>query len=385
MEQYQASDKIEPILDDLYAIRTGMSIISQKTDELYNMYDDANQQLLEMDYMIAQNVSKIETASGTPILSKIKQGINSSSTDQYKIGDPEIDDMLDEYLHDTSGRENRLYGSLVSFLYKQKLYDADSVTEIEKTAVITENVYQKCKHTAKRLKTLFAISILLTLACSVLAFTVSGFLFFAAAVFLIFTIIFGRKCFGTHRYNVSEYEKIYKCSIETLSLIKKYITVASDFHSKIIPATKPTIQSCTELYREMCNQYHIIDVRDWKYTDTLIFYFETGRADTIKEALPHLDQQIQTNEIVGAIETAAEHIATAIGQMSDAICKALNKMSYQLSLINRAQSTQISQTSALLTQQSMQTALLAKASYSSEQPAADTRSIADSVRYLKNS
>ena len=60
--------------------------------------------------------------------------------------------------------------------------------------------------------------------------------------------------------------------------------------------------------------YKTIDFRDWKNVDLLIYYFETGRADELKEALQLVDRQLQTNQITEAIRVASEEIGKTIHQ-----------------------------------------------------------------------
>ena len=65
----------------------------------------------------------------------------------------------------------------------------------------------------------------------------------------------------------------------------------------------------------------VLDSRDWKYLDYIIFVFETGRADTIKEALGVLDQRIQTNEIIESIGQATAVVSSQISRSSKEICQ----------------------------------------------------------------
>ena len=56
----------------------------------------------------------------------------------------------------------------------------------------------------------------------------------------------------------------------------------------------------------------VLDPRDWKNIDFIIFYYETGRVDTIKEALIHVDKQRQTETIANAIKQASQEISSTI-------------------------------------------------------------------------
>ena len=57
---------------------------------------------------------------------------------------------------------------------------------------------------------------------------------------------------------------------------------------------------------------HIITEDDWENIDLLIFYLNTGRADSLKEALQLVDRQRQTDQIADAIDTAASYISNTI-------------------------------------------------------------------------
>lgn len=67
------------------------------------------------------------------------------------------------------------------------------------------------------------------------------------------------------------------------------------------------------VYEALISEYAtLLDPRDWKNIDFIIFYYETGRVDTIKEALIHVDQQRQTDTIAKAIKQASEEISSTI-------------------------------------------------------------------------
>ena len=74
---------------------------------------------------------------------------------------------------------------------------------------------------------------------------------------------------------------------------------------------------------------------DWGNVDLLIYYLETGRADTLKEALQLVDRQRQTDQIVEAIEEAGEAICatiyTASQRLGQALAQSFSVISAQLS------------------------------------------------------
>lgn len=64
---------------------------------------------------------------------------------------------------------------------------------------------------------------------------------------------------------------------------------------------------------------------DWGNVDLLIYYLESRRADTLKEALHHLDQQKQTNQIVNAISEARSAIQSSIQSSTMRLATALEE------------------------------------------------------------
>lgn len=67
------------------------------------------------------------------------------------------------------------------------------------------------------------------------------------------------------------------------------------------------------MYEALVAQFKsVLDIRDWEHIDLIIFNFETGRADTLKEALQQVDRRVQTDEIIEAIESAGSSIAATI-------------------------------------------------------------------------
>ena len=77
---------------------------------------------------------------------------------------------------------------------------------------------------------------------------------------------------------------------------------------------------------------------DWGNIDLIIHYLETGRADTLKEALALVDRQIQTNQIVSAINAASHsisaHIKSALSKFAAAMTVSFSKLDSTLQTIS---------------------------------------------------
>ena len=67
----------------------------------------------------------------------------------------------------------------------------------------------------------------------------------------------------------------------------------------------------------------MITERDWGNLDLVIYYFETGRAETIKEALQLVDRQKQTDAIIYAIEQVGNEISNMISTATVALMKTI--------------------------------------------------------------
>ncbi|MGN0804971.1 MAG: hypothetical protein ACI4MS_06280 [Candidatus Coproplasma sp.] len=121
--------------------------------------------------------------------------------------------------------------------------------------------------------------------------------------------------------------------------------------------------------------YQVVDFRDWRNIDLLIFYFETGRADTVKEALYQVDRERQNQSLVGALQLASSQICktidSSISALSGNLEMAFNKLNNTIRLQN--EETRISigknmaKSNALLQQQREETARLVQSNYSAQE------------------
>ena len=126
----------------------------------------------------------------------------------------------------------------------------------------------------------------------------------------------------------------------------------------------------------------IVSESDWENLDLIIYYFETGRATTVKEALFLVDRQKQTEAIVKAIENAGNQIAQTIATATYAlmqtinaacteICNNIKVVSGHLATISAGISSIAGGVSSLVDAAELQNALLSQANRSSADIAAD--------------
>ena len=127
--------------------------------------------------------------------------------------------------------------------------------------------------------------------------------------------------------------------------------------------------------------YPLIDFRDWENVDLIIYYFETGRADDMKEALQLVDRQRQTDQIARAIAMASREICRtfddSMRRLGSALAQSFSVLSRQMAQQHaelmagmeqqaEAQRREIrAQTAEQINAQAMNQALLEKISVSS--------------------
>ena len=128
-----------------------------------------------------------------------------------------------------------------------------------------------------------------------------------------------------------------------------------------------TLKKLQPIYTATLKTYaDMVDERDWKYLDVVIYYFETKRADSIKEALQLLDRLIQTNMIVSAVQNASKDIQSCIYNATRVLAGAIE------TACNRI----CSGLNGIVSSMDMQSALISQSNMTSEQMAED-------IQYIK--
>lgn len=109
---------------------------------------------------------------------------------------------------------------------------------------------------------------------------------------------------------------------------KAFAIVSKDYEKAKSVSTKLS----QEMYEALVAQFKsMLDIRDWEHIDLIIFNFETGRADTLKEALQQVDRRVQTDEIIDAIGVAAQSLSSTIRATMRELRSDLNKSFGRLS------------------------------------------------------
>ena len=141
-----------------------------------------------------------------------------------------------------------------------------------------------------------------------------------------------------NRHNESIETEIFKKGAAQIGVRKMIASQKEIYESTaalLSVSSKGIYDTLVAKYKEM------LDIRDWKYLDLIIFYFETGRADTLKEALQQVDRRVQANEIISAIKSASSSICSTINSsmssLGGVIQAGFNNLSNQLAMQHQEQ------------------------------------------------
>ena len=366
----------QKILTDLYAIRAGMSVISQKKDEIVGAQRRSNNELSSIQSEIERNhiAPKNYNEAAEPKCPFCGAQLNKGD-DKCPICGAVISGNSDENISSDNSYENVAYDYEY---YKHTPYTEPVIARMKKALPKIKRGDNAGKLLKGFLISVFVLFLLGTLTCA--ALWIMGYLKIVNPkiaeymTFIFWIVLLLTVGAGKLMTMFSGSRKHYEQQLEKLRKIKIYNELAEKHEKNCVAIIPPSLALCKTLTLDMQKNFTSIDVRDWKYVDTLIFYFETGRADSVKEALQHLDKEIQTKEIISTIKQSAEYICNTIKTCTRQITERLDRISSQLSSIAFSQSIMIQQ-------QTLQTALMAKMARSSESLASDVNYMAERARY----
>lgn len=189
--------------------------------------------------------------------------------------------------------------------------------------------------------------------------------------------------------------------------VNKAVKLASVLTNVIAVKTLNTHKAtAVGIYNSLSEEYsELLDERDWQYVDLFIYMYETGRADSKKEALQLIDQYQQNKSIeeaiaragreiqgsirqgLGALQTSMERQFKALsGQLyqmhsetmlkMDRITNQLDNLNSEMSRLSMDMSQMSSGLEGMQQQLNLNTALQAKANVSSQQ-------LMEDVKYMR--
>ena len=134
----------------------------------------------------------------------------------------------------------------------------------------------------------------------------------------------------------------------------KRAAIFEEYHERLAPIAR-FVTALEQTYGSF------LDPRDWRYVDLIIFYFETGRADSMKEALQQVDHQVQTEMIVQAISRAVTElrgiIFYAAERVGQAVREGWQKVSAQMATMQTQLAAQNAKLNDIVSEQKLANAL----------------------------
>ncbi|MBQ7761085.1 MAG: hypothetical protein IJ400_03410 [Clostridia bacterium] len=140
---------------------------------------------------------------------------------------------------------------------------------------------------------------------------------------------------------------------------------------------KETCDCSISLHNALISEYSsTLDQRDWSNIDLIIYNVETGRADTLKEALQQVDNYRNTEKIVGAIKTATQAICNTISMEQDRMIRLVNNCT---DAVNSRLSTIDSSVKDLIKNDEMQYAMQRKAKLTSDELVKEVKELREKI------
>ena len=140
-------------------------------------------------------------------------------------------------------------------------------------------------------------------------------------------------------------------------------------------------QSCDCMLKALEKAYgKELDPRDWKYVDLMIYYLDSKRVDSVKEALQLIDEQVQRNKIADtlgwAIKDLKDMILCSATKVSQIMSNGFSLLSQQMNIMQSQVQAQNVRLQELINAQNMSNALKKKANENSMQ-------LMEDVRYMR--
>lgn len=143
-------------------------------------------------------------------------------------------------------------------------------------------------------------------------------------------------------------ESLLKQNKEWLVELEGQTPALTEHHKKNVTVYDQVVtvsrESAKIIYNSLVKEYgETLNVREWEHLDLIIYYFETGRADTIKEALQLLDKQIQHEELVETLKQATNSIESSINSIKNEMVVCFGKLAAQIAIRQQETMDRLSQ------------------------------------------
>ena len=395
----------DSILADLYALRAGLSVISENKDDVCKIQSQTNSktyQLLDPFYdevmqrykFRGDNVkSYFDLEPDEPHSRERLELVSASSTDGCAF--PCKDNFAFDYGEQTAFLKK-------TYTYIKKTHGAEFEEKLrsdefkdncnKELKECSDEVDDSTKHILSRIKSGTVRTVigtvllglgLIAVVVSVLALSVNVWGIVGGAVLailglsLLITGVQNRKdCRKTMQNTIEFHSAFTERTAQLLKDAQSALAQVDSLRAQANEKIQPTQDVCESIYKTLVQEYgEILDPRDWQYLDLIIYYVETNRAIDLRDALLQLDRERQTQQIINAVKEATYVISKTIQtEMSalrstissgfSSLQKSINSGFAQLQAIGN---TQLAVAKQQLNETQLSNSLMQKANATSEQ------------------
>lgn len=331
MEDLEQKNQIKETVNQLYALRAGLSLVDKEHDK----------------------TSKIET-----IISVEKEG-----KDNRISALENSNSYIEEEIENISYNQKRDYSKYESKVknIKKQLQEIDdkynltlkSKAKSFKIAVITLSITLICIAAIALFSILAVNKIIDYVGFPMLIVIVGGvggfvaFIFFLVNISNFFSDLSYMKSLTKEKGQIEKIEeykednRYSKLIDESNNKIKENSNKIQEIENKYIEHRDEAIKEMTLYSKKGTEMYNLVvsefskslpslDQRDYKHVDLIIYLLETGRAETMKEALQQVDTYVHTEKIVQAIDNASQTISQCIMTNIQSLRNTIEKNTYAL-------------------------------------------------------
>lgn len=316
-------------LANLYALRGGLSVVSE-------VKDDINEKLGELQITTQNNINSVQTiknkldAMKEPTLCSVPYIYESTSQEDIKNCDEKISKYKRKIIIDGI----IAVVAFIIFIIAEIVWINYSITEVRKMSIFE-----------------WIIQILLA-PSNLILIAVGLFIYFLCDNLKSLKYENERRISRVNNMQVGEsmkesnkanYQKeLAQYNAQKTELEKQLAAQKADSEKNIAESSVESFEYINErkefgnaLLEVLEDNYsHLLDKRDWANLDLFIYFYETGRADSKKEALQLIDQYNQNQNIVQAINNAGREVCMTInqglGRLNNTIIHCFDSLSTQL-------------------------------------------------------
>lgn len=399
-------DKKKQALDNLYALRAGLSVISQQYDKAQSIENECDRKLKTNTENFC---GELFCTDNYPVLNKLKEKYGFKDLSQNEIEEMETkyaNPYLKEAMHNRLIQKNasvsdRVFGSWLAEdestrYFQRNLTNAqNNKDEVDKgkDSSTFDFSYKKEYKREKRLSILFFILATIfaagaiVIASGVLGPWDTGVLIGVFIVPLIVFLVLGIVYIFKAKHDKLQHSgkvNTADTQVKAAQLILENLPQVRENARKILKERDtmiaPIKESSNDFYMALKKQFNsLLDERDWKNLDLVIFELETRRADNIKEALQLVDRELQAERIEQTIVQATEQICYELrrgfAEIKETIFECSRVISTQLATISLQLGEMNEQLSKLCDGVNMSNALQAKANVTSAKLLSDVHAI----------